>query len=68
MVVREDKKFSDDYFDEEKRSMASVLSVQLTDGSEIEEVMVEYLLGYLKNPGTVEAVRLNIERNLGLAY
>ena len=63
MVVREDKKFSDDYFDEEKRSMASVLSVQLTDGSEIEEVMVEYLLGYLNHPGTVEAVRLKIERN-----
>ena len=68
MVVRDDKKFSDDYFDEEKRSMASVLSVQLTDGSGIEEVMVEYLLGYLKNPGTVEAVRLKIERNLGLVY
>ena len=67
-MVREDKKFSDDYFDEEKRSMASVLNVQLTDRSEIKEVIVKYLLGYLKNPGTVEAVRLKIKRNLGLAY
>ena len=68
IVVMEDKKFSNDYLDEEKRSMASALSVQLVDGSEIEEVMVEYPLGHPKNPGTVEAVRLKIERNLGLVY
>lgn len=68
MVVREDKQFSDDYLDEEKRSMASALRVQLVDGTEIEEVVVEYPLGHPKNPGTVEAVRLKIEWILGLVY
>ena len=68
MVVIEDKKFSDNYLDEEKRCMASALSVQLVNGSEIEEMMNEYLLGHLKNPGTVEVVRLKIERNLGSVY
>ena len=68
MVVIEDQQFSADYLDQEKRSMASALGVVLVDESEIEEVVVEYPLGHLKKPGTEEAVRLKIERNLGLIF
>lgn len=64
----EDKKFSDDYVNPDKRSMASALKVKLKDGSETEEVIVEYPLGNPRNSGTTEAVRIKIEKNLGLMF
>ena len=64
----EDKQFSLDYIDQDKRSMASALSVKLTDGGRIEEVVVEYPVGNPRNPGTTEAVRRKIEKNLGLLF
>ena len=64
----EDKEFSLDYINPEKRSMASALSVKLTKGSRIEEVVIEYPLGNPRNPGTAEAVRRKIEKNLGLIF
>ena len=66
IMIIEDKKFSDNYLNEVKWSMASALSIQLVDESEIKEMIVKYLLGYLKNSGTIEAVRLKIKKNLGL--
>lgn len=63
----EDSKFSHDYISE-KRSMASALKIKFRDGSETEEVLVEYPLGNPRNSGTAEAVRTKVEKNLALMF
>ena len=46
MVVTENKKYSEDYLDPEKRSIANKLKVLFNDGSSTEEIEVEYPIGH----------------------
>ena len=46
MVVTENKKYSEDYLDPEKRSIANKLRVLFNDGSSTEEIEVEYPIGH----------------------
>ena len=46
MVVTENKKYSQDYLDPEKRSIANKLRVLFNDGSSTEEIEVEYPIGH----------------------
>ena len=46
IVCLEDPGFSQDYLDPEKRSIANALSVELNDGSHIDERLVEYPIGH----------------------
>ena len=46
MVVTENKKYSEDYLDPEKRSIANKLKVIFNDGSSTEEIEVEYPIGH----------------------
>ena len=46
MVVTENKKYSEDYLDPEKRSIANKLKVHFNDGSSTEEIEVEYPIGH----------------------
>jgi len=46
MVCVEDPAFTRDYHDPAKRSIANGLSVQLTDGTRLDEVVVEYPIGH----------------------
>lgn len=46
MQVFEDKQFSADYLDPEKRSIANGIQVFFKDGSQTEEVVVEYPVGH----------------------
>ena len=46
MVVKENKQFSLDYLDPEKRSIANELIIQFHDGSQLGPVRVEYPLGH----------------------
>jgi 2-methylcitrate dehydratase len=46
MVCVEDTGFTRDYHDPAKRSIANGLSVQLTDGTSLDEVVVEYPIGH----------------------
>ncbi len=46
MEVAEDKRYSRDYLDPEKRSIANALQVFFRDGSSTEKVEVEYPLGH----------------------
>ncbi len=48
--------------------MASALKLKLKDGSDTEEVLVEYVLGNPGNSRTTEAVRIKIEKNLRLMF
>ena len=64
----EELQYSKDYLDQDKRSMTSAVGVKHRHSNKIDEVVVEYPLGNVKNPNTVEAVRTKIEENLGLMF
>ena len=46
MECVEDKRFTRDYLDPDKRSIANALTVELKDGSKLDEVAVEYPVGH----------------------
>ena len=67
MVCVEDSAFSRDYLDPEKRSIANALTVEFTDGSKLEEVVVEYPIGHRRRreegiPLLVEKFKTNLAR------
>jgi 2-methylcitrate dehydratase len=63
----EDKKFTRDYHDPEKRSIANALTVEFTDGGKLKEVVVEYPIGHKRRrkegmPVLVEKFKRNLAR------
>jgi 2-methylcitrate dehydratase len=60
MKVRENKHYSIDYLDPNKRSIANCLKIIFKDGHETEEVAVEYPLGHRKR--REEAIPLIFEK------
>ncbi len=63
----EDPQFTKDYHDPEKRSIANGLTVELTDGSRLPEVVVEYPIGHRRRrkegvPLLIEKFRINLSR------
>lgn len=46
MAVEEDKQFSKDYLDPEKRSIANAIQIFFKDGTKTEKVTVEYPIGH----------------------
>ncbi len=60
MVVAEEPRYSRDYLDPEKRSIANALRVVLRDGSETEWVEVEYPVGHRRR--REEGIPLLIEK------
>jgi 2-methylcitrate dehydratase len=46
MVCVEDRKFTRDYHDPKKRSIANALTVEFKDGTRLKEVVVEYPIGH----------------------
>ncbi len=65
----EDPQFTADYHDPEKRSIANALTVELTDGTVLTEVSVEYPIGHRLRredgiPLLLEKFRTNLARRL----
>jgi 2-methylcitrate dehydratase len=63
----EDKRFTRDYHDPKKRSIANALTVEFTDGSKLKEVVCEYPLGHRRRrkegmPILVEKFKTNLAR------
>lgn len=46
MIVTEDKTYSEDYLDPEKRSIANAIQIEFNDGTKTENVAVEYPIGH----------------------
>src|SRR5216683_1802121 len=46
MVCVEDRQFSKDYLDPDKRSIANAITIEFKDGSKLEEVVCEYPIGH----------------------
>jgi 2-methylcitrate dehydratase len=67
MACVEDPQFTKDYHDPEKRSIANGLTVEMTDGTKLPEVVVEYPIGHRRRrqegmPVLVEKFRTNLAR------
>jgi 2-methylcitrate dehydratase len=67
MVCVEDKKFSQDYLDPDKRSIANAITVEFADGRKLKEVVVEYPIGHRRRrkegiPVLVEKFKTNLAR------
>jgi 2-methylcitrate dehydratase len=65
----EDKKFTKDYHDPEKRSIANAVTVEFTDGSKMKEIVCEYPIGHKRRrkegiPVLVEKFKTNLARKL----
>jgi len=63
----EDKNFTADYHNPEKRSIANALTIEFTDSSSFEEVVVEYPIGHARRrtegiPLLIEKFKINIAR------
>jgi 2-methylcitrate dehydratase len=67
IVCVEDKRFTRDYHDPKKRSIANALTVELKDGTRLKEVVCEYPIGHKRRrkegmPILVEKFRTNLAR------
>ena len=67
MECVEDKQFTSDYHDPEKRSIANALTVGFNDGTGLEEVKVEYPIGHMRRreegiPELIKKYRINLAR------
>ena len=67
IVCAEDRKFTRDYHDPKKRSIANALTVEFKDGSKLKEVVVEYPIGHKRRrqegmPVLVEKFKTNLAR------
>jgi 2-methylcitrate dehydratase len=67
MVCVEDKAFSKDYHDPDRRSIANGITIELKDGTKLKEVVVEYPIGHRRRrkeglPVLVEKFRTNLAR------
>lgn len=63
----EDTQFTKDYHDPEKRSIANGITVELSDGTILEEVVVEYPIGHKRRreegiPKLIEKYKVNLAR------
>ena len=67
MVCVEDRRFSRDYLDPDKRSIANAITIELKDGSRLKEVVVEYPIGHRRRrrddiPQLLEKFKTNLAR------
>jgi 2-methylcitrate dehydratase len=63
----EDKRFTRDYHDPKKRSIANALTVEFKDGTKLKEVVCEYPIGHKRRrkegmPVLVEKFKTNLAR------
>jgi|SRR5690625_70904 len=63
----EDPQFTKDYFDPEKRSIANAITIELNDGTVLDEVEVEYPIGHKRRrdegfPELIKKYKINLAR------
>jgi 2-methylcitrate dehydratase len=67
MVCVEDRQYSKDYLDPDKRSIANAITIEFKDGSKLPEVVVEYPIGHRRRrkegmPHLIEKFKTNVAR------
>jgi 2-methylcitrate dehydratase len=72
IVCQEDKRFTRDYHEPKKRSIANALTVEFKDGTKLKEVVCEYPIGHKRRrkegmPVLVEKFKTNLARRFSPA-
>jgi 2-methylcitrate dehydratase len=72
IVCKEDRRFTKDYHDPKKRSIANALTVEFKDGTKLKEVVCEYPIGHKRRrkegmPVLVEKFKTNLARRFAPA-
>lgn len=67
MECVEDTQFTKDYFDPEKRSIANAMTIELIDGTILDEIVVEYPIGHKRRreegiPELIRKYKINLAR------
>jgi len=69
MEVVEDSRYTAEYLDPDKRSIANAVQVRFTDGGETAKVEVEYPLGHRRRRAEgIPLLEEKLERNLATRY
>jgi 2-methylcitrate dehydratase len=69
IICAEDTQFTADYHDPEKRSIANALTVELTDGTVLPEIVVEYPIGHrLRRGDGIPLLLEKFETNLARRF
>jgi 2-methylcitrate dehydratase len=69
MACVEDKQLSRDYLDAQKRSIANGLTVELTSGERLPEVVVEYPIGHARRRREgIPLLQAKFEKNLARRF
>ena len=66
MTMIEDPQFTRDYHNQDMRSLSNALLVGLKDGTQLDEVVVEYPQGHVRREETLNLVHMKSKRNLAL--
>jgi 2-methylcitrate dehydratase len=63
-----DKKLTDDYMNLDIKSIAAGMTIKLLDGTQLDEVLIEFPIGHGKNSKTQEIVRKKFKKIMGLMF
>jgi len=69
MVINEDKRYSEEYHDADKRSIANRIKIHFVDGSSTDEVEVEYPIGHKRRREEgIPVLEQKFLKNLEISY
>lgn len=68
IIVREDEQLTEDYLNINKKSVSSGVTLHLADGHILDEVLVEYPVGHVKHPQTLESVGRKFSSSMALMF
>ena len=69
MVINEDKRYSDEYHEADKRSIANKIQIHFNDGSSTEEIEVEYPIGHKRRREEgIPVLEQKFKNNLEITY
>ena len=69
MVINEDKRYSKEYHEADKRSIANRIKIHFTDGSSTDEVEVEYPIGHKRRREEgIPVLEQKFLKNLEISY
>ncbi len=69
MTVIEDKKYSKDYLDGDKRSIANRIKIYFNDGTSTDEIEVEYPIGHMRRRDEgIPVLENKFKSNLAITY
>ena len=69
MLINEDKRYSEEYHEADKRSIANRIKIHFTDGSSTDEVEVEYPIGHKRRREEgIPVLEQKFLKNLEISY